>query len=313
MFKKIRNLIGIGEHAKLATLSNYLAAHKGRHFLELSKRNTISLQDITKWHTFDFNYETRLWSKSSHKQPNCDALQGRLIPDVLGLQVAIDSYECDISAIQGFTCSKSNLSEFDSIDKMIITNRPGMIAECTNEVLRRHLQWPEIRIINQVDSSDSLVFHAWDGRLFLSNSGGSHHFAAARYIAGKLDEKVTIQGRLKINYLCPDTISDFNDKYASVAINLPYEFRREFITLVLNCGIQPLTSNIPCSSLLSIEFGDEAKTRRGTILLLPKDEPIAVKVHSILVDAGLVDFGLYISDLIDKQNKYADEFGFKFG
>src|SRR5690606_26581148 len=64
--------------------------------------------------------------------------------------------------------------------------------------LAANLAHDEIRIIHREDPSDYFRTYTWDGRLFLINGGGSHHFAAAKYIAKRLHIEVPITGKLLV-------------------------------------------------------------------------------------------------------------------
>ncbi|CAM5427238.1 putative protein OS=Stutzerimonas stutzeri OX=316 GN=CXK94_17845 PE=4 SV=1 [Stutzerimonas stutzeri] len=82
------------------------------------------------------------------------------------------------------------------MDDMVVRNSPEMIDEISPAKLAKNLAWDEIRIISHVDH-DYFATWAWDGRVFLMNSGGSHHFAAAKYIAARLEQPVELTGTYK--------------------------------------------------------------------------------------------------------------------
>lgn len=108
----------------------------------------------------------------------------------------IDSWQCDISEVDGFTSSKSDLANFQSTDQMVETNSREMIDRIDASKLAQNLAHDEIRILHRKDSSDHFMRFAWDGRLLLANSGGSHHLAAAKYIAKRLNQQVDLSSRL---------------------------------------------------------------------------------------------------------------------
>jgi hypothetical protein len=114
----------------------------------------------------------------------------------IGRETKIDDWACEIQDVKGLGASKSDLREFDSLDAMVQRNSPEMIDEITPAKLQANLAHGEIRIIHQANTSDCFIRHDWDGRVFLSNSGGSHHFAAARLIARLLGQQVPLRGRL---------------------------------------------------------------------------------------------------------------------
>jgi hypothetical protein len=109
----------------------------------------------------------------------------------------ISNWTTEIQQIGGFSASKSKLEELESMDIMATRNSPEMIDEITEAKLQRNLAHDQIRIINSPDTtSDCFVRFGWDDLTYLFNAGGSHHFAAARYIAGKLGIEVPLNGKL---------------------------------------------------------------------------------------------------------------------
>jgi len=100
-----------------------------------------------------------------------------------GSREIIENWVCDIQDVVGFAASKSKLKDFSSLDHMVETKSREMIDPITDEKLQENLGHHGIRILHNKESSDFFARCAWDGRVFLVNSDGSHHFAAARYIA----------------------------------------------------------------------------------------------------------------------------------
>jgi hypothetical protein len=107
-----------------------------------------------------------------------------------------EDWECDIQDVTGLSTSKSELKDFDNLDRMAETKSRYMIEPISTDKLRENLAWGEIRILRGAGSSDFFARYLWDGRVFLINSGGSHHFAAARYIASRLGVPVPLRGQL---------------------------------------------------------------------------------------------------------------------
>jgi len=102
----------------------------------------------------------------------------------------------DIREIEALTNSKSELSEYPTLDDFALARCQMFIADCSLDALRENLRHHEIRILGE-EPSDRLVRFGCDGKVCLVNAGGSHHFAAARYIAGQLDERVAVRAQLK--------------------------------------------------------------------------------------------------------------------
>jgi len=122
--------------------------------------------------------------------------------DLLNLVVEeyVKGWSCEIQEVTGLSASKSKLHAFESLDAMIKQNSQELIDPVTNEKLQENLAWEKIpRLLqpnNEFDDIDFIKFD-WSNRLYLSNSGGSHHFAAARYLARKLGVKIKLYGILK--------------------------------------------------------------------------------------------------------------------
>lgn len=196
----------------------------------------------------------------------------------------IDDWVCDISDVHGFSASKSKLRDFASMDEMVETNSRAMIDEITQEKLAKNLAHSEIRIVHS-PGSDHFCRHLWDGRLFLMNSGGSHHFAAAKYIAARLPQSVALRGKLRTYSLNPLAIASL---------------RRDYEMFVIS-------DDTP----ISLGFHDAMEAFRATWLwhhmprpfesakaiLLPKSERRSRKVADLLRNAGVVDLGQHLADL----------------
>jgi hypothetical protein len=200
------------------------------------------------------------------------------------------NWMCDITDVHGFAASKSELGDFTSTDEMVEANSRDMIDEITHEKLAKNLAHYEIRIIH---SPGSDFFHrsSWDGRLFLINAGGSHHFAAAKYIASRLPELVPLRGKLYTHSLNALAIASL---------------RRDFEMFV----ISDTTS-------ISLGFHDAMEAFRATWLwhpmprpfsetkaiLLPKNERRSMQVATLLRQSGVTDLGAHLAHLAAIQLK----------
>lgn len=196
----------------------------------------------------------------------------------------IDDWACDIIDVHGFSESKSRLRDFTSTDEMVETNSRDMIDRITREKLAENLAHGEIRIIHS-PGSDHFGRYLWDGRLFLVNSGGSHHFAAAKYIAARLPQSVPLRGSLHTYSLNSRAIASLRGDYEMFVIS----------------GDAPV----------SLGFHDAMEAFRATWLwhpmprpfenakaiLLPKSERRSMKVADLLRKAGVLDLGQHLADL----------------
>jgi hypothetical protein len=198
---------------------------------------------------------------------------------------------CDITDVAGFSASKSDLQTFRSTDEMVETNSREMIDEITLAKLARNLAHREIRIIH-APGSDRFERYAWDGRRFLINSGGSHHFAAAKYIAARLNEPVPLRG----------TLHTYSLNAVAIA-----SLRRDFEMFAIS-------DDAP----VSVGFHDAMEAFRATWLwhpmprpftdakaiLLPRNERRSMQVAALLRQAGVADLGAHLARLAAAQTRH---------
>lgn len=199
------------------------------------------------------------------------------------------AWECDIQEVVGFGASKSDLRAFHSLDQMVETNSREMITPLTLGKLQSNLDWDEIRLLSCTPSPDFFVRHGWDGRIFLSNSGGSHHFAAARYIANKLEVPVRLPGLLKTFVLNPiavrSLIREFrlfvlvDDLAVSNGVHDALKMHKAtYLTLKLP---RPITGQI--------------------VILLPKNEKRSMSAAVVFDSHEVFDLGAHLETLIARQ------------
>lgn len=199
------------------------------------------------------------------------------------------NWTCDISDIHGFCASKSVLSDFSSTDEMVETNSQRMISEVTDEKLAENLAHREIRIIHSPSTSDHFERYAWDDRLWLVNSGGSHHTAAAKYIATRLRKPVPLTGKLYTYSLNAQAVESL---------------LRDFEMFVL-----------PDSAQFSNDFSDAMESFQATwfwhptphqlgksiVILLPTPIQRSMTVADLLRQSGVTDLGAHLRNLLAAQ------------
>ena len=94
-----------------------------------------------------------------------------------------NNWTCDIQEIYGILASKSSLSSSKSLHEFAEKYCLYLIKECSDQALNDCLEWED----KYVFKYSFLRSYQWNqNRILLSNNSGSHHFAAARYIANKL-------------------------------------------------------------------------------------------------------------------------------
>ncbi|WP_125825537.1 MULTISPECIES: DUF6685 family protein [unclassified Pseudoalteromonas] len=254
----------------------------------LVESKSISLDDVTQWHTLAQEKDFRIWVKSTGPKPRvkCEVRDSIDFLDKIGVTSSIDSYRCDISEIKGFRSSKSNLSLFSSMDQLATTSSPELVNTASREDFGRALAWHDFP--NQNNSK--LVVHDWDKRFFIDNSNGSHHFAVARYLSKKFKALVSFDAPLLVHGLSPAAVSNLTNNYHVYVLPLNYSnLSGIFLSLLERLGTHPITFAMPSP------FSDKAE-----VLLLKKSTKLSMPVAEILSNYALFNLGDYLRRLIEE-------------
>lgn len=127
----------------------------------------------------------------------------------------ISSKTIDIAEVSGLSASKAPLEDYSTMHHFV-EKECRRFFDLTEESLNRNLAHQEIRILHRERTSDHFKMYGWSDKLFLSNSGGSHHFASAQYIANYLSMNIPIAGEMVLNYLDEEGLSKFLQAFSSV-------------------------------------------------------------------------------------------------
>ena len=187
-----------GQPVKLRKL---LAEHPHARVAIQEKPASIAMDDVVRWD--ELSSALRLaWRTSRslrgwglHRGHYSSISVDRPEIDVFGQSEIAASFSCDIQDVSGLLSSKNDLSNFECMDEWIQRASPELIAPVSATKLAENLAHRGVRVAGHGDS-DYFCRYAWDGRLFLVNEDGSHHFAAARYIAKRIKSPVQLRAPL---------------------------------------------------------------------------------------------------------------------
>ena len=205
----------------------------------------------------------------------------------------------DLRDIAALTASKSDLSAHPTLDAFAEHCCPDWIKDISELALLRALEHSGIGVVGE-RPSDQLVRYAWDGRIFLVNGDGSHHLAAARYIAGRLRRPVPIRAHLTEWSLDAIAIADLVAKRALFAIaeNTPPEFYKA----LRDCGAACNTGDLPGAPL---RMGSPPSDGVRLVELNTESRP-AADVADLMRAKGFFDVGLHVLRLAQVQSNMAD-------
>lgn len=208
--------------------------------------------------------------------------------DQIGRLAVSREWTCDLQELHGFYCSKSDLAKFADMDSMAEANCSRLISEISPAQLDKMLAHG-LRVLRSTRTTDHFTRFAWDGRLWLANTDGSHHLAAAKYIAARLGLSVPLRGALHTHWLDPVPLASL---------------REDFEIFVLGGG--PGAYNA---------FNDAMRAFRATwfwhdlprpydharAVLLPRAEERSARVARELHAAGIEDLGAFLAALVARQ------------
>ncbi len=290
-------------------LLRLLDKHPGLRIQLIEPKSNIDAHSVAQWHNWGYSpehFKRRLkrgtligWRYLSTGYRSFDIHRKEF--EHFGRCEINNNWTCDIQTIAGFSSSKSELKEFSSLDDMVETNSREMIDALTEEKLCQNLAHNEIRILHREQTLDHFARHLWDGRVFLMNNGGSHHFAAARYIAARIGRQVPLCGALHTYSIDPMAVDSL---------------RTDFDMFVISDN----------NAAASNGFHDAMRAFRATyfwhplprpyekvrVILLPKQDIRSAKVSTALRAAELFDLGKYLTSIVKQQEaiKFPDSYYF---
>lgn len=204
-------------------LSSFLARHFNHHPEFQVRYNvpqkTASAQSVTHWHHWlKTERKTMLRYYSMENPSNLNSFRQMTLDSFIDVR-EIPKWKCDIREIAGLQCSKSDLNSYSTLDDMAEQADPDLISEISEQMLNKHLAHEGINILHHKDTPDLFVQYQWDNRIFCMNSDGSHHLAAARYTAKKINKPFFITGRMKKYSFNRNNITPWLEKNSIFVVN----------------------------------------------------------------------------------------------
>ncbi|WP_298624809.1 DUF6685 family protein [uncultured Legionella sp.] len=220
-----------------------------------------------------------------------ESIQQQYIPELEHLVTVNETknWWCDIRDIDCLSSSKSNLNLFTTLDEFATTVNSNLIADVSEQNLDKNLQWERGRILNK----PSFYCYGWDNkRIHLCNSGGSHHFSAARYLASQLNKKVPICGNLYTFNLNAQSVFSLLNQFDLFSINSEdWSFiSDECIDFDAPFGFYPAPR----------PFYDQ------TIMFLPRNNKRSMRISKLLKQIQLFDFSLFLLKSLKKQENESE-------
>lgn len=202
----------------------------------------------------------------------CPALAGLI-------QTSTAEATVDIQRIDGLCASKSDLHAFASLDEMAQVRCEGLLRERTHAQLDKLMAHRESRIFH--GAGDTFYQQAWNPRVVLMNDGGSHHFVAARHLAGQLVEEVMVTASATVEvFAVPKSLLDGPVHEAAMATGGAYYTRQL---------PPPLAADV--------------------VFFLPKHDPRSMRIAEALRAGGATDVSAHLAPRLSVQQAHEHEPG----
>lgn len=205
----------------------------------------------------------------------------RLSLNLVSEQVTKD-WVCDIRDVDALAAANNNLEECADLDVFAERFCSPWCSETTVEAIERNMQHPQVRI-DHPPTDDHFAVYEWDGRLILCNAGGAHHFATARYIAGKIGVRRRLCGIHYRYSLDAEAVGQLTDRYAIYAIEgRAYNGLWQLL--------QQFESKFYCATL-------PWPFETANALFLPKSNTRSQRVSALLTEREFFNLGEYLKML----------------
>lgn len=195
---------------------------KGIHLVGLDDQDSISASGIFKFHQLIINdrglFPTGLDIHTARfKTGRSELFKLMDMVNDMFQEKDIPNFTIDISELAGFSASKSDLSKYRTMDQFAESATKNYINEISLDRLNKMLGHKEIRLIH--GATDTFIQYAWNPKIFVLNGGGSHHLAAAQYIAKRLNQKIAFTSTLKLKYIDQESFNKFDEQYESFVLD----------------------------------------------------------------------------------------------
>lgn len=262
----------------------------------IEHEKSIWFSSVARWELWNRDFEFQplpiaywKYSKEEHRH-NKKSIHIEALDNLISCEV-IENGSFDINEIQGISASKSDGHFFNSIEEFATTRCQEFIGSGHPEDFHKNMKWREIRL-------HSMTFRdiSWSCQSpFWMNSGGSHHFAAAHYIASEKNINYELIGKIKkfsVNkYAAEKLVSDWD----MFLIDSPSLYTG-FIEALCSFKCDFCACDLP-RELFKSELDGDNSQKITKIVFLKKGELKSESISQVLKNSGFTSFNTYIKKL----------------
>lgn len=198
----------------------------------------------------------------------------------------------DIREISCLSASKGPLALSQTLDDFAVAECRREIGSAEAKELEACLRYYGVRLASPFrPEGEGIVAVSWsEGSIYWPNHDGSHHFAAARYIAGLIGQPVPITAALTSWSINFDAVSSLFDEF--FAWVLPdHDDTWVFIRIVHQYGQSIGVAGMP------LPYRDQL------LVLLPRQISGVTEVAAIIDASGATPFRLFTENWLEQQRQ----------
>lgn len=266
-------------------------------FLEVFKIEPIKLKNIIDRNQILKNVDIEKFDRNccGHRIYLWDLLNSGKEFDFY-IEKKLGKIKYDIQNINDVSSSKSRLEDFQDLNDVVQKNSKDLIHPINEEKLKENFNYERSIIFH---NKGDVIFTPFNNRIQWINSDGSHHFMAARYIAGELNRKIEIECTTIVKFLNSEYINSFLEKYSIFLINCPKTDNTPEINLLIK-GIKDF----------KVEHKKIYNERYKLLfLLLKKENKRENKIIDLLEQNGFLNIKNYFYKYLDEQEKNLKSIG----
>lgn len=262
----------------------------------VTEGSSIDYQGLTRWHTWSPG--ERIPRSGAGKLHGWKYIDGEYrdhsltLPALaeIGWANTIDDFSCDIRQVLGLSSSKSQLNKFADLDAFALSQcSEYTVAQSCPALVDSGLEYGEVRITSP-GLGDSFSYFAWDHRIFLMNSGGSHHFATARYHAGQCGYPVELRAPMTYCSLDVHSVRSLCHQFHIFSVNHDAHVQNAISAALKSARVSWYWGRLPAPHCQNWAY------------FFPKGEARSNRAAEIFRKAGIPDLGEHLVELVMNQS-----------
>lgn len=202
----------------------------------------------------------------------------------------------DIREITCLSASKGPLAQSETLDEFAIAECQREIGAATAKQLEACLSYYGVRLASPFrDDGEQLSAVAWSGgTIYWANYDGSHHFAAARYIAGVLNQPVPITAPLTSYSIDRDAIATLTGEFVTWVMP-DHDDTWSFVRMIHQYGMEIGVAAMP------LPYHDEL------LLLIPRHAAGASRIIEIIAASDATPFSIFTNKWLEQQRRAVEK------